>query len=563
MRPAATHNRIRGMVNWWLGLWLFAGWVSPALGQQVSLQTDLEYRLVETESADGRTELFGRFSPRYLLALRGPVFGGSNVYLDLGLTGYSTGDQQASVDQRNLRLNLLAEGKRLNLTAFLSRDANRTSLVESPQGGGTALVVADSYAIAGLLSYPNYPRLSLQYLKSTLRPQEEGPATEASTRMVGLSYDWGPLRFTADDARQETARDSFPIATRTYSLSFAQSALPTVRVSLDHYAVFTDGADQSSGAGTSTAGRVTRARVSALPTPFLVVDADVAFLGGSQDNHRGVEQESSSRETGLYVRSEILPGVRLDVSRRSNLNHSGGGSTSSDHLSGTLAAQLRPTTNLLATWARSTSEDQFGGSSNNRQDARVSLTSELSPGVELSASYGRTEQQFGEADQDAVSASLGLSRQLDATSSLSLDYHYYQQNTTRDGEAQQNTTHSMQLSATLLPNPLWGLRLGMGVARNQGNGAGLQLTPSVEARWDMDPATMITVRYDLRHLQQAQEVNGIALPTLGETSSGLTGRLTHSLPNGSTFEIGYDYGAGLSGPFVRQKILQLRYSRGY
>ncbi len=533
---------------------------SPAGAQQVSLQSQCEYRLTETKSADGRLDSSATLTPFYVLTLRGPVKGGTKIYLDLGLTGYSSNSPTASVDQRNLRLNLMAQGTRLNLVATLTRDSNRVSLARPEAGDQVSLVTADSYAVSGVLSYPSYPTLSLQYQKSIIWPDQGGKLNTAS-HLLGANYEWGPFRITADDTKQEAGFSGASATARTYGLNFSESALPTLRLSVDHYSTIAEMMTQGAQSGTSS--QVTRARVSALPTPFLTLDADLALSTSSQDAGLGGGQGFNGKESSVYLRSEVIPGVQLDFSTSSRASHSALVTTSSSQSSGSLSAQLFPSTSLLANWTRSAAQDSLGSAAGDQRGGTLSLVSELSPETDLSASYGRTRQGFADVQQDIVSADLGLTHQVDPTLALGASYHQYRQATLRASGPSQSALNALQLDATWLPDALWGLRFGLGVARDRGDSKGLSLIPSFDLRWAMDPATTVTLRYTLRTIRESLVQEGGSITSTNQTSTGLTGRLTHTLPNGGAFQVAYDYQKGLLGPFVWQKVLQFQYTRTY
>jgi hypothetical protein len=536
---------------------LLGGWNARAVGQQVSLRSQTEYRMTETKSLDGRLDSSASLTPFYVLTLRGPVKGGMNVYLDLGLTGYSSSSPTASVDQRNFRFNLMAQGTRLDLVATLTRDSNRVSLARPEPGNQVSLVTADSYAVSGVLSYPSYPTLSLQYQKSIVSPDQGGKLDTAS-HLIGANYEWGPFRITADDTRQEAGFSGASATARTYGISFSESALPTLRLNVDHYSTVAEVMTRGTQSGTSS--QVTRARVSALPTPFLTLDADLALSTSSQDASLGGGQGFNGQESSVYLRSEVVPGVQLDLSTSSRTSRSALASTSSSQNSGSLAAQLFPNTSLLANWTRSAARDSLGSATSDQRGGTLSLVSEISPETDLSASYGRTRQGFADVQQDIASTDLGITKQIDPTLALGTSYHRYRQATLRAGDRSQSTLDALQLDATWLPDPLWGLRFGLGVARDRGDSRGLSLIPSFDLRWEMAPATTVTLRYVLRTIREST-MQGGAITTTSETSTGLTGRLTHSLANGGAFQVVYDYQKGFLGPFVWQKVLQFQYTR--
>lgn len=560
MSAAQTPSGIRVAAISWIVLILLGCFQSRALGQQVSLQTQTEYRFTERKLADGSLDSFGRISPYLLLTLRGPVWGGTNLYMDMGLTESNTGDAVTTVDQQNLQLNVTAQGTRMNLTATLNRNVNRISFADPKGGPRATLVTADNYALTGVLSYPSYPTLSLQYQKAIIRP-DTGPAIEVSNRLFGANYDWKPFRFTADDSEQQAALSGQSVRTRTFGVNFSESATPTVRLSVDHYTTLSQLTAHSGVASTSS--RVTRASVSALPTPFLVVDADLALVASTErgDQHPG--QDFTGRDSSLYLRSEVLPGVQLDLSKHSSLTRSPFGRQTSDVLSGNLAAQLLPTTNLVATWAQSDSRDRISGAAGGQRGGELSLTSELSPETELFAGFESSRRWFGNARQNIASLHLEVRRQLNPTLSLGTGYSQYRQDYVRTAQQNASKTDALQLDATWLPSDLWALRLGLGLSRSTNGGRSFSLTPSLDARWEMDPATTIAVRYDLRRVQQDLQQDGILLSATTTTSAGLTGRLNHRFPDGSTLDLIYDYQKGAFGPFVWQKTLDIRYTKTF
>ena len=529
---------------------------APATAQQISLQSYFIYTLSEIEFSDGHSESSGIFSPWYFLTVRGPLIGGTDTQVELGITGYNSGDPEAAVDQRNYRLAVFAQGDRLSLLATAIRDVNRTSIVRPSGTDLTSLAVSDVYSLNGSLRYPSYPTVDFQYQKSMLRGEDEQTA-DSTDYSIGARHEWGPLQVFAERMKQESAFSETSVESTRYGVTLDRSLLPTVRFRLEH---FSDVALRSQGGmETETQSLITTVRVSALPTPFLVADGEL-----SRTEHQAIGGIGGATGTGwghaLHLRSEVLPGIRLDVSKNGQQYETPIGTTSTDQTSVSIGVQLHRTTTILARWSASKTSDPIGlGDRQTRgdEDRRVSIASSLSPRMELFAEYGIASQAYQEGRRDRTTASIGgrwyVSPRLSLDASVSEERNEI---SLEQGSSSDSNQH-LDLSASWLPSDLWRLAAGVSIARSRASLDSSSVTPYLNVGWEVDPATSLTLRY---YAQRLEQEDGL---TSANTSSVLGGRLMRRLPNGGILEVNYDYRRALSSLFVWERWAELRYGRSF
>ena len=529
------------------------------LAQQITLQTQLEYQWVQTTFSDGRVDSFSRFTPLYALTLQGPVAGGTNLQINLGLSGYASTDRSASVEEHNFRIDLMAQSGHLDLLASASRDVNRTAFVLPGGVTEASKVSMDSYVLSGALAYPGYPTITLQFARNLTQLSKDVHERQ-DTSLLAASYDRGPFRFLASQATQSTMPGGDLSRQEGYGLVFTRSLLPSVQFSLEHYGAF--GALQTGGRESGSTSYSTTARVTAQPTPFLVVDGEFGLSAGSGTGEAGFGG-TNGRLYSVDLRSEVVPGVRFDVSRNSQTVSGAFGRTASDQTAIDLAAQLSANTSVLGQWSEASSHSGDALSTWRQQAAYLSLSSRLSAVTELFADLSSASQSSPDSRSQYASAGVGLVHDVSPTLATEVTYRFDHRRDTGSGGPLDDNSHSLSLDARWSPDPRWSLDGGISVSAHRDSSRGLSVNPYVEARWSPSAATTLALQYRVQQLTQSP----LETPSDGlvqsQTSTGFTGGLSHQLSPNDSLELAYDADNGLGSTLTAQKQLRVSYIRTF
>ncbi|MBM3472871.1 MAG: hypothetical protein FJX75_06355 [Armatimonadetes bacterium] len=526
--------------------------------QQLMLQTEFQYRWVETTSADGERTSYSRFSPLYLLNFTGPLTSGANIQANLGMSGMSSTDPFASVDQRNMRMDLTAATNHLDVFASLSRDTNRVSFAGLGDKRTTFTTATDNLTVTGALSYPRYPNVTFQYARTDTGFGAAGHST-ATTWLVAGNYDWGPFRFTADRATESFGPDGGTNRRAQYGLFLDQRILPAVQLSLDHLrgaATLT-----TSGSTNETRHATTTARLTAYPTPAVVLEGEVGLTDGWQGAD-GASESSHSRRYALGLRSEVVPGTQLDVFARSQTFGSAYGESRNRELAVDLDSRLGPSMAIGAQWSRASTD--FGTSYFYHQEsARLRLSGDLANGTRLYGSLGMNRQENELGRSQDISGEIGLTHDLGPALSVSGYYGFRRRHDHQAGAELTDTVHSVLLDARWAPDPRWDVRLGAGVTTRRDPDRSLSVDPYAEVRWSPTYATTVTLRqYVDYHSEQRREEGGLPLTT-SRTATGFTARLSHQISERETVEASYEASGGTGGTLDSRKMLQVNYVRTF
>jgi hypothetical protein len=528
--------------------------------QQLTLQTELQYRWVESTSADGSRTSYSQFTPLYLLNVRGPLFGGANIQANLGVTGMSSTDPHASVDQRNMRLDLTASSGPVDLFASLNRDTNRVSFAGATGGRTSLLATTDNLSVTAALNYPRHPSLTFQYTWGRSAFGDLDPLVTKTWLLAG-NYTRGPLRLTADQSAQSLGEGSGTGRRSQYGLTYSRALLPAVDFSVEYSWV--DATFHTEGDEQATRGSTTTARVTAYPTHAVVLEGEFGLTDGSvttaSDSTTG---DTSSRRYSLDLRTEVLPGTQLDVFTRRRTFESFYGGSSNEEFAVDLDSRLDAQTTVSAQWSRS--ENRFGDSHFQRQSAgRLTVSSRLSRDTHLYAAASLNHQDNELGTLRTVSAEAGLSHELGPTLSLSAYYDYTRRRNDQSGTELTDTIHSVTLDGRWAPDQSWDVRAGVGLTSRESTRSSWSVNPYAEVRWSPSYATTLTLRqYANVHSERRRIDGGEPLDTT-RSSAGFAARLAHQFSEQESFQISFQADEGLGGALDAQKLLQVTYVRSF
>lgn len=531
---------------------------APARAQDITLRTELGVRLTQIGSPSGGTASAFRVEPRYQLSWRGPLHGGTNVYADLGSTGSLITEPGTLGTEQSYQLNLHSQADALSLNASLSRSSDSFSLLQPDGSHQTLGSRTDAIALNGILSYPNYPLVSVQHQRAKASSGFSTGSTTSAT-IIGTNYDLGPLRLSLDRQWQSAGTGGQNLSNMQYGVNFRTALTPVAQLTAYHYGSFS----RSGGVeGFRSTNQTTTMRLSALPTPFLVLDGELTYSQSSQER-LGATVDSSFFSHALTLRSDPLRGVRLNLSERAQTGGSSGFNFDSQQYAVDVGVSPARNTQLLATLASSRFK-AFGSPTPSRQDQQqISFAMPLLRGADLHAAYYRSFRSQGDGGDETRTMSVGVSGGITDQIIGSATYRSDLQRFDSAGDHRRNQSQSFQIQANWLPNPDWDLTLGIDAIRSSGARRTMAIQPIIEARWNMTPATTLTARYYAQRIREFDPGTGDPVLTFSGTSSFLSARLTRQLTDTDSFELAYDAQRISSGLSRFRRIVECRWLKRF
>jgi hypothetical protein len=423
----------------------------------------------------------------------------------------------------------------------------------------TVTAATNNLTLTGAVRYPRYPSFTFQYAWSDSTFGGAGHTTGTTWLLAG-NYDWGPLRFIADQSSQSFGDAGGTGRRSQYGVTYSQSLLPKVEVSIDH--LRTNTALEAAGSTLESSGASTTARLTAYPTPAIVLAGEFGVTDGSPGGLSGDAQgRARSRRYSLDVRTEVVPGTRLDVFSRTQSHDSTFGQSTNRELAVDLDTRLGPSTILGAQWNRSRSD--FGGSYFQHQEgARLTASSRLGTNTRLHASAGRSRQENERGTSESLTAEVGITHEVGPNLSLSGSYDFLRRRDDQSGEALRDTVHSLMLDARWAPNRQWDVRGGIGITSRRNSESSLSVDPYAELRWSPTYSTTVTVRQYVDYSSERSRDEGAPFVAT-RAAAGFSARLSHQLSENESVRIGYEESGGLGGTLDAQKMLQANYVRSF
>ncbi|MEI6502370.1 MAG: hypothetical protein WCP21_15270, partial [Armatimonadota bacterium] len=314
--------------------------------------------------------------------------------------------------------------------------------------------------------------------------------------------------------------------------------------------------------GSSTGNLTTTARLTAQPTPFLVMDGELTYVSSEQSGFGG-NVASSYTSQALTLRSDPLPGIRLDLSERGQSGRTDAAQSRTQQYTATLGITPTPDTQVLAVVSdsRFTTSGQTTGSLQRQE--QLSFATPFFGATSLQASYNRSVRNSADSAHDSRSVSIGVNGELADAVRASLSYHRDRDRDRWEDSAEDRNSQSVQAQLNWMPNQDWDLTAGFDVTRARNSHTTTTIAPIVEARWNMSPTTMLTARYNL---QRTSESN----PPVGDTSSGSAGTssffssdLTYQVSEAESIQWGYDEQHLVADGSQYQRMLEMRWVRQF
>ncbi len=533
----------------------------PARAQQLSLSTQVDYLFLDQRFRDpDERKTTSGFLPRLNLSLNGRLLPGSRLYLDVtgGLTRDSFGLGHQSTDDAHLVLRgdspyyqlSLRHGRSHFTTSTLGLDLAPTGLTSDSQETGLTLI----------LRQPAWPVLNLQYsrFRSDTGLAGTDSRTDSTTSRVAATYDLAPLHFRLDDDRRSSnpqGGTSYDSDARRFGVSVDTAILPKLNLYGDlQFAHF----DTRSG-GTLRSGndsRIGQVRLSTELTPKVAVDAEVhsvatnPFVGSTAG-------ALSTRGSALTMRSEVVPGIQLNLSENRDHSEYGGDRTSdASSLYADVLARVDARNSLALQYAPS--RTSFSGFAPTDQKAlRLSWASQLSSRTDLTASIDRFTDTSDGFENRTAGKYLAVRYRPDLQTTIGLGVFANDARSSSAGVETSQDTRSLEGEFSWLPTSDLSLGLHLNLSRLSGTSQTRTRVPALDLRWQPDSRSDFSLSW---RLQNETQRSLDATTRLGFTA--FSTQFRRQLSRTSSLNVNYDVVSYSQGPLAYERRLGVSVTTG-
>jgi hypothetical protein len=264
----------------------------------------------------------------------------------------------------------------------------------------------------------------------------------------------------------------------------------------------------------------------------------------------------SSRGSALAMRSEVLPGLQLNVSRNSSHSEIGGRVSDASTTYADLLARLDARNTLSLTL--SPSRASVAGSPSADQKAyRVSWTSQLTPETDLLLSLDRYLNSGSAFSSRTFTKYLTLRFRPDLQTTLALSLLWDTLESDSLGSATSQQVRSLDTDLSWLPTRDVTLGLHFSLQRLTGEAATRIKVPGLDLRWQLDSKSDFSLSWRLQDQTQPQ-VDALSLLQF----TTLTARFSQRLSGGSQLAASYDVVRYSQGQLAYQRRLGLSITTG-
>jgi hypothetical protein len=528
----------------------------PACAQQLALSTDVDYLFVDRRlrDPDQRVSTSG-FFPRVDLSLTGPVRPGSHLYLDL--TGGIAENTFGTARQSDNDMRLVVRGEDPRYRLALRHGQSHFASATDGLGPSVSRLTADTKEtdLTLILREPAYPVLNLQYSRFAADSALAGVSsnTETTASRVAAIYDLAPVRLRFDENRRSSevlGGGTSGSDSRRFGASLDSALIPKLSLFADLQLSRWD-TRFGSGGGTGSTDRTGILRLSAVPTPKVAIDAELrSQLTDSLAD--AAPSNLSVNGSSIAMRSEVLPGIQLNVARDvDNANRAGlATDTSSTYLD--LLARLDARNSALVSLSpRRVSLEGVGDIEQNA--AHVSWASQLDARTDLTVNWDRF------TDNDPT---LGLTRT--TSKYLAVRYRPDLQTTVGVGLLWNNanlqgsastTTQAERVLATdisWLPTQKVSLGYRFSLTRLSGSSNVRMSVPALDLRWQPDMLSDFALNWRLQSTAQREfdDLNRFDFTTFSS-------HFRRKLSRGSTLNIDYSVVKFSEGPLAHERVFRI------
>ena len=529
--------------------------------QALGLQVQMRYDLFESKKAGESPSGEGHLSTNYNLSMRGPIAPFSALVSDITLGTSSSNDQFGSQNNRNLGISLFYRQRSYTLVGRVNRNDYRS---ESLGQSGASIGNSSNYNVSLLLSEPAYPVLNLQYSQNVSGSSFGGSVSgySANTWLLGSYYDLSPLRFTFDQSKQ-TSEYSGSAGntqnTRRSSILLNQTLLQglTLFGELSSYA--TDNERIGTNYSVDTNRQVLR--LQATPTSAVTASLEYSDQASSQ-RAVGSTSQSGQNALSLNVRGQVLPGLSADYTdqrQKLSITNVLGDMIFVDANNRNLGMSARLSDRTTLNGSLSKSDYLSAGSSSSQSSLQFSVQSQLSRTADLSFDYGRNKSITG-SDSNFRGSFAGISFRTRTAGGMSMGASYRRSqidSSTANADPTSQTTDALDFDALWMPNYQLSLNVRLSYQANNGSNISETLSPALGVRWQIAPATSLSLNYNY---QSDKQWDWIQWGFIGQRRRGSVLRLSHAFQDRSSLEFYYDFHGGNTGLVEWQRHIALYYA---
>lgn len=461
---------------------------------------------------------------------------------DLSINGSGNGGSNGTQNATGWTLNMLSEQARYMLTGRVVHNKYNSDFGSGASSQGSTTY----YNIGAYIREPAYPVISVQLQRTTSGTTFAGSHSGAttSTWLTSLAYSAAPIRFSLDRSHQNISSSGSTgshVNSQTAAITLDQPLLPGLSV----FGELSRSGSEVSFATGSTALNSTRRtlRLTATPTRSVVAEIDLTSQADDQRVSR-TKGTNTSSGVGWSLRSEILPGLNLDIAdQRQSQNGSGfftsiGTVTRNRDVS--LAARLNQNTVFSATTSRVGFASSFQGGDVSQDSVQTSLQTSLSRFTDLNVNFGKNKSVTGLSD-NFKSVSEGISIRDRRSSRVSMGAALRHMDISSVASAGGNFDQkgdSVDLDMLCQPGYTMSLGLRLSYQNNTGSAPFKTFAPGANVRLQLDPATNLTASWTTQRFRQYDPT---VAASVGQDTRGISARLTHTFVNGSFLDVAYDF----------------------
>jgi hypothetical protein len=528
-------------------------WALPAGAQQVTLSTQVDYLFVDQRFRDpDETKTTSGFLPRLNLSLNGRLLPGSRLYLDVtgGLTRDSFGLGRQSTEDAHLVLR--GESAHYQLSLRHGRSHFATSASDLYLGASGLNTNSQETGLTLIMRQPAWPVLNLQYSRfsSDTGLGDTTSHTDSTTSRVVASYDLAPLHFRLDDNRRTSdpsGSASYRSDARRLGVSLDTALLPKLNLYGDLQLARTD--TRTEGVPRSgNDSRIGQVRLSTALTPKVAVDAELHSTATSPLAGSTLDV-LSSHGSGLTMRSEVVPGVLLNLAKSGEHSDYDGRATDASSLYADVLARVDARNSLAVQY--SPSRAHFSGyPASDQQALRVSWASQLDSRTDLTASFDRFTDTSADFENSTAGRYLALRYRPDLQTTFGLGL--FSDRVRTRGAAEETTQDSRALDAEFSWLPTRDLSLGLHLNLSRLSGASQTRTrvPAFDIRWQPDSKSDFSLSW-----RSQNEVLRDLDSTVQLGFTALSGQFRRQLSRRSSLSVNYDVVTYDQGPLAYERRL--------
>jgi hypothetical protein len=312
-------------------------------------------------------------------------------------------------------------------------------------------------------------------------------------------------------------------------------------------------AGQGSRNSTDTARSI---RFTATPTPAVVINADSYSRDSSQESS-GVLTVGNSSGSTISMRSEIMPGLSLGLTKARNLRTDMDRASSSDNFSGNISAILAPDVLLSVSRSRISQSSEPVSLSSKSETTVATLRMPTGMGLDLTLDAGNSKSSgnLGTSfDSQSIGASVRGSLSSDFNVGLGLRRNAY---STSGLSVNKQTTNSLDFDMSWLVSGSVGIDARMNYYLNRGTNVSEYISPSVDFRWTPNSLSSLYLHYNF---SQSRQWDALRVQFVSQGDRGLGVGLTQKLTEESSLDVTYDFQGSNFGTPTWQRSLRILFN---